>query len=181
MSKKEIWSINKAWLILIIVPILLLTSCDQRKINDQEVIIEQLIVENEQLKNENLILIAEIEKYKESDEYYYQSGADAFLNKNYYQAIEFMNRVKVKFPTSNMLEFAEKIILDANAEIKKQIDRRFGPTSEVGGGILVPVPNQDDADIFDRFDTVIRDSVYRGTRGVTEGLRMPPGDSEWEL
>ncbi|MDR0301709.1 MAG: hypothetical protein LBI04_05265 [Treponema sp.] len=93
--------IAKAWLIMIVVSFLL-SSCNKEKITEQERIIEDL---NSQI----LLLKAEIDIFKETDQYYYQSGTDEFINKNYKSAIDWMNNLIIKFPTSELLIYAEKI------------------------------------------------------------------------
>jgi hypothetical protein len=72
---------------------------------------EALKAENEQLRVEIAIL-------KETDQYYYQSGADEFNKSEYAKTIDWMNKLKLKFPQSPLLSSADKIIADSNAEIK---------------------------------------------------------------
>jgi tetratricopeptide (TPR) repeat protein len=55
-----------------------------------------------------------IENLKETDIYYYQYGINEFNNGNFEKAIEWMNKLKDKFPTSFLIHSAEKLIKDSN-------------------------------------------------------------------
>ena len=128
--------------ILFVLPLFLFFSCYQDKLVERErtntnlnTQISSLQVENENLKEEianlntqfsslqieNENLKEEVEKYKLTDQFYYQSGADAFLERNYSEAIHFMNSLKIKFPTSSFLGHTEKIINDS----KDRVDEYF--------------------------------------------------------
>jgi len=112
-------------------------GCNKGKIAEYEKTIETLNSqiallqeENNNLKAENNDLTKEIEAYKLTDQYFYQSGADEFINENYPRAIYFMNILKVKFPTSPLLVYADKIIKDS--ENKPHVVPR-------GGKVTVPL------------------------------------------
>jgi hypothetical protein len=76
-----------------------------------------VISENKRLSATIIQLEDEIKKLKETDQYYYQSGADEFNNSNFNVAIEWMNNLKIKFPQSNLLSSADKLIKDSNTAI----------------------------------------------------------------
>jgi hypothetical protein len=77
----------------------------------------QIVHENNQLKDTILKLEYEIQKLEETDRFYYQSGADEFTNSNYELAIEWMNNLKVRFPQSNLIASADKLIKDSTSAI----------------------------------------------------------------
>jgi len=77
-------------------------SCNKGKITEYENTIETLNSQIALLQEEN-------EAFKQTDQYYYQSGADEFLNGNYEKAVEWMNKLKIKFPSSSLLVYADKI------------------------------------------------------------------------
>jgi len=88
--------------------------------NDFKKIREKInINNNDNTVTKNDETIKEIEAYKLTDQYFYQSGADAFLNEEYWEAITWMGKLKVKFPTSSLLRYADKIIEDAKVQIEK--------------------------------------------------------------
>ena len=74
----------------------------------------------ETLNSQIALLQEEIDNYKKTDQYFYQAGADEYLNKNYEKAIFFMNSLKVKFPTSSFIGYADKIIKDSNTNIEEE-------------------------------------------------------------
>jgi hypothetical protein len=79
---------------------------------------EAVVDENKQLQEQISQMENEIKALKETDRYYYQSGADAFSSGNYESAIDWMNKLKLKFPQSTLQNSADKIISDSNAAIK---------------------------------------------------------------
>jgi tetratricopeptide (TPR) repeat protein len=76
-----------------------------------------VISENQKLKETISQLEDEIKTLKETDQYYYQSGADEFSKGNYIAAIEWMDKLKLKFPNSSLTDSASKLVKDANNEI----------------------------------------------------------------
>jgi hypothetical protein len=107
--------ISKAGAIIFI--FMVFVSCNQEKISQLEMTIERLSTQVLSLETENKNLKEEIERLKETDQYYYQTGANEFSNKNFEQAIEWMNKLKAKFPISSLIASAEKLIRESNAEI----------------------------------------------------------------
>jgi len=103
----------------LIISSVLFFSCEEflpfykEKITKYENTITTLQTENENLKKE-------IEAYKLTDQYFYQAGADEFLKGNFTKAIDYMNSLKVKFPTSSLIGYADKIIKDSEEKNKKK-------------------------------------------------------------
>jgi lipopolysaccharide export LptBFGC system permease protein LptF len=109
---------KKAYIALtLMVSSVLFFSCDEFLPNNKEKIAEYE-KKIETLNSKIALLQEEIDNYKKTDQYFYQSGADEFLNKNYEKAIFFMNSLKVKFPTSLFIGYADKIIKDSEKSIK---------------------------------------------------------------
>jgi hypothetical protein len=77
----------------------------------------KVVDENRQLKETVARLEEEIKQLKETDQYYYQSGADEFNSGNFQKAIDWMNNLKLKFPQSNLIVSADKLVKDSNAAI----------------------------------------------------------------
>jgi hypothetical protein len=96
----------------LILSLVLLFSCNKGKIAEYEKTIDTL-------NSKIALLQEEIDIYKMTDQYYYQSGADEFLNQNYWQALSWMGKLKVKFPTSPLIVYADKIIEDTKLQIEK--------------------------------------------------------------
>jgi len=100
----------------LVLSLVLFFSCNKGKIAEYENTIENLNSQIALLQEEN-------EAFKQTDQYYYQSGADAFLNENDWDALVWMGKLKVKFPTSPLLLYANKIIEDAKLQIDKSNKR----------------------------------------------------------
>lgn len=101
-------------------------GCSQQKIDQLEYSVQILSNKNEELNEENIklkkeikLLVTEIQSLKETDQYYYQCGADEYANKNYDLAIDWMEKLKLKFPGSLLLllSSADKLIRDSKNEI----------------------------------------------------------------
>jgi len=134
-------------------------GCNKGKIAEYEKTIETLNSqiallqeENDNLKTENTDLIKDIEAYKLTEQYFYQSGADEFLNYNYLEAIIWLGKLKVKFPTSPLLRNADKIIEDAKIQMYKKdftpiIYRKKGSNTSLVRYINIPgvgdIPKRD--------------------------------------
>jgi hypothetical protein len=97
-------------------------SCNQEKINDLNTQISELKTENENLK-------VEIEILKETDDFYYQSGADEFINHKYENAIDWLTRLKIKFPTSELLPHADKILNESYDNVLPSYVRNHHPNT----------------------------------------------------
>ena len=110
---------NKQLVILSFSTFLLFSCYYQDKLQEYKQTIENLDIQISTLQEDNRILKEELVHYKMTDQFYYQSGADAFINRQYYEAIDWMNKFKIKFPLSSLLEFADKIIDDSNTELEK--------------------------------------------------------------
>jgi hypothetical protein len=80
--------------------------------------ISQLEYSLTQAQQENIRLNEEIQKLKETDQSYYQFGADEYNLKNYSKAIDWMNNLKLKFPQSSLIPSADKLIRDSNIQIQ---------------------------------------------------------------
>jgi hypothetical protein len=76
-----------------------------------------VVSENRKLKETISQLEDEIKVLKETDQYYYQSGTDEFSKGNYLAAIEWIDKLKLKFPNSSLTDSADKLVKDANNEI----------------------------------------------------------------
>jgi hypothetical protein len=101
-------------------------GCNSEKITQLEYNLTQLRQENLRLNNDNLelkneikILAEENQKLKETDQYYYQSGVDEYNMKHYLKTIEWMNNLKLKFPQSNLISSADRLIRDSNFQIQE--------------------------------------------------------------
>jgi hypothetical protein len=99
---------------------------------------DNVVSENQELKEKILQLENEIKTLKETDQYYYQSGSDEFSNKNYKEVIEWMNNLKLKFPNSSLIDSANKLTKDANNELaliyqkeKKELDNLIQKTGKI--------------------------------------------------
>jgi hypothetical protein len=99
-------------------------GCSQQKIDQLEYSVQILSNKNEELNEENIklkkeikLLVTEIQSLKETDQYYYQCGADEYANKNYDLAIDWMEKLKLKFPGTLLLSSADKLIRDSKNEI----------------------------------------------------------------
>jgi len=111
---------KKVFLTLVLmVSLVLFSSCNKGKITEYENTIEQLNSKIALIQEENDNLKKEIEAYNQTDQYFYQSGADEFLKENYLEALRCMGKLKVKYPTSPLLVYANKIIEDAKTQIDK--------------------------------------------------------------
>jgi outer membrane murein-binding lipoprotein Lpp len=104
--------------------LLVFGGCNQQKIDQLEYSLqilsnknEELVAENIKLKKDIELLATEIQSLKETDQYYYQCGADEYTNKNYDLAIDWMEKLKLKFPDSSLLSVADKLIRDSKNEI----------------------------------------------------------------
>jgi outer membrane murein-binding lipoprotein Lpp len=116
-ERKEMKTINQFIVLTIIVSSALFFSCDEFLPNNKEKIAEyERTIET--LNSQIALLQEEIDNIKKTDQYYYQAGADEFINKNYEKAIFFMNSLKIKFPTSSFIGYADKIIKDSEKIIK---------------------------------------------------------------
>jgi len=107
----------KKFIIIITVLCSILTSCNNNKIALLQESLKRTQDINSQLEKENQALKSDIEKLKETDQYYYQSGADEFASTNYDNAIAILSELKLKFPQSNLLPSADKIIRESKAAI----------------------------------------------------------------
>jgi hypothetical protein len=76
-----------------------------------------VVSENTKLKETISQLEHEIEKLKETDQYYYQAGVDEYARGNFKGVIDWMDQLKSKFPNSSLTDSADKLIKDANNEI----------------------------------------------------------------
>ena len=143
MKTRIITFIGLSAIIFIVLPFI---ACNKENtiesLNSQILLLQEendiIHTENANLKEEidNLKLeIANLENefgiYRNTDEYYYQLGADAFINKNYREAIHFMNALKIKFPASSFLEYADSVIIEA-----ENIIASFPPPRNIAGEIL---------------------------------------------
>jgi outer membrane murein-binding lipoprotein Lpp len=104
--------------------LLVFLGCNQQKIDQLEYSVQILSTRNEELNEENIklknnieLLATEIQALKETDQYYYQCGADEYANKNYDLAIDWMEKLKLKFPGTSLLSVADKLIRDSKNEI----------------------------------------------------------------
>jgi predicted translin family RNA/ssDNA-binding protein len=79
----------------------------------------KVVSENQQLKEEILQLEDEITKLKETDQFYYQSGAEEFANGKFEEAIEWMNNLKLKFPQSTLITSSDNLIIESKNAIAK--------------------------------------------------------------
>ena len=100
---------GKLGLLLVISGIFSLFGCNREKIDSLETSLAFLENENASLKNENISLKNEIAKLQETDQFYYQTGADAFTAGNYETTIEWMDKLKVKFPQSSLHDSAKAV------------------------------------------------------------------------
>jgi hypothetical protein len=80
---------------------------------------DNVVYENTQLKETILKLDDEIRRLKETDQYYYKSGTDEYMQGNFKNAIDWMEQLKLKFPNSSLLDSGDKLIKDANNEIAR--------------------------------------------------------------
>jgi len=102
-------------------------SFNKEKIAEYEKNIENLNSQIELLKTENENLRKEIDTFKlteQNDQYFYQLGADAFLRRDFATAISYMEKLKVKFPASPLIGYADKIIKDASDPSVKEWTRK---------------------------------------------------------
>ena len=111
---KKTFPLNKMviFLLILLVSISFLAGCGVPK-NDYDEVVRSNSALNERVKE----LEAEIAALKETDQYYYQSAVDEYSKKNYAGAIDWLNRLKKKFPLSTLLPAATKIINESNAAI----------------------------------------------------------------
>jgi len=113
--------------VTLVLLLVLFFSCNKEKINEYENTIEtlnsqiallqkentNLKTEIDNLKIENVNFKLEVDAYKLTDQYFYQAGVDEYINKRYNSAIRLMTILKLKFPTSSLLGYADKIISDS--------------------------------------------------------------------
>jgi len=100
-------------------------SCNKEKITEYENTIETLNSQIALLQEENNNLRKQIDNFTLTDHNFYQSGANEYCNGNYTNAIDWMNRLKVLFPTSNFISSANKIIF--YSELEKDFERSDSP------------------------------------------------------
>ena len=62
-------------------------------------------------------------RVKETDQFYYQCGADEFSSGNFEKAIDWMNRLNIKFPAPNMISTADRLIGESNTQITAKHER----------------------------------------------------------
>jgi phage host-nuclease inhibitor protein Gam len=137
-----------------------LFSCNKEKLAEQERTIElqknnieQLNIQITFLKTEIENLKSEIVTLKETDQFYYQSGADEFTKGNFKQTIDWMNRLKLRFPNSTILVNADRMIRDSNTQITVIYERERTNLNQ----LIREVRNVDIEVAIERLEVYIRE------------------------
>ena len=127
-------------------------SCNQEKISQLELTVERLTAQLLILENENNLLKEEINNLMETDQFYYQSGADEFSLGNFENAIDWMNRLKIKFPASSLISSADTLIRNSNTEIRAIYERERANLNQ----LIREVRNIDIEDAIRRLEAYVR-------------------------
>jgi hypothetical protein len=190
---------------LVLFILLAFLGCNQQKISQLEYNVqilnnknEELNEENIKLKNEMELLVIEIQSLKETDQYYYQCGADEYANKNYDLTIDWMEKLKLKFPSTLLLSAADKLINDSKNEIatiyrveQNNLNQvlRNSRNAELEGGITILkeyIKEEHPADLIQQANVLLAqfENRYEAEREVRElersvGIRLVDYVTGW--